>query len=64
MVILCVFHMWLYELCGCIAAIDLKRDMAVYEGACKNGKVELMLTISDENFVDMATGKLDGQQVR
>lgn len=46
------------------SAIDLKRDMAVYEGPCKNGKVELMLTMSDENFMDMVAGKLDGQKVR
>ena len=37
--------------------------MAVYEGACKNGKVELMMTISDEDFMDLVTGKLDGQKV-
>ena len=49
--------------CSPCLAIDLKRDMAVYEGACKNGKVELMMTISDENFMDLVSGKLDGQKV-
>ena len=45
-------------------ALDLKHENAVYEGACRKGKVDLMLTTSDEDFVAMATGKLNGQKVK
>ena len=44
-------------------ALDFKNENTVYEGKCKKGKVDLMLTTSDDDFVAMATGKLNGQKV-
>ena len=61
---ICIMYVAVVSIdCSLCLAIDLKRDKAVYEGVCKNGKVELMMTISDENFMDLVSGKLDGQKV-
>lgn len=40
--------------------MDLKSG-CVYEGAPKDCKPNTTLTVSDEDFVDMATGKLNPQ---
>ena len=47
-----------------LTAIDLKTGGdAVYNGDPRNGSASCTLTISDENFIAFAAGKLSGQQV-
>lgn len=47
-----------------ITAVDLKTPPgAVYAGEAKTGKPGVTLTLSDDDLVEMATGKLDGQKV-
>ncbi|ORZ41089.1 SCP2 sterol-binding domain-containing protein [Catenaria anguillulae PL171] len=43
--------------------LDLKNGNGdVYQGAYKNGKPEIAITIADKDFVDLAGGKLNGQK--
>lgn len=47
-------------------AVDLRKDSsaAVYHGQPRHGmKPDCTVTISDSDFVDMATGKLNGSKV-
>lgn len=47
-----------------VSAVDLKSGSgAVYAGEPKEGKPGVTLTISDDDLVDLASGKLDGQKV-
>lgn len=41
-------------------AMDLKKA-AVYEGGPKDGKPNTTLTVSDEDFIELASGKLNPQ---
>lgn len=43
-----------------IVALDLKTP-AVYEGSPKSGKADTTLVISDDDMVDLSTGKLNPQ---
>ena len=46
------------------SAVDLKNPPgAIYRGTPRNEKAGCTLTLSDELFVDMASGKITGQQV-
>ena len=45
-------------------AVDLKSAPgAIYQGEPKQGKPGVTLTISDDDLLAMAAGKLDGQKV-
>ena len=41
----------------------MKGEASVYPGTPKNGKADCTMTISDDDFVDLVSGKLNGQQV-
>ncbi|KAG8830017.1 hypothetical protein FRC17_005586 [Serendipita sp. 399] len=41
--------------------IDLKKDGTIYKGPAK-GKADVTIIVSDETFVQLAEGKLDGQK--
>ena len=44
--------------------VDLKKGNGeIYEGILKSGKADCTITVSDDNFMDLVAGKLDGQQV-
>lgn len=43
-----------------VLAMDLK-NAKIYEGSPKEGKPNTTLTVSDDDFVDMALGKLNPQ---
>lgn len=52
-------------MCLCVA-VDLRKDSsaAVYHGQPRHSmKPDCTVTVSDGDFVDMATGKLDGSKV-
>ena len=40
-----------------------KGNAELYEGEVRSGKADLTMTMEDEDFVNMVTGKLDGQKV-
>ena len=42
--------------------MDMKAN-EVYKGKPRSGKAECILTLSDDTFIDMVSGKLDGQKV-
>ena len=44
-----------------VETIDLKKEGAVYEGKAK-GKADVIITLSDDTFMDLAEGKLNGQK--
>ena len=53
-------------MCVCVA-VDLRKDSsaAVYHGQPRPGvKPDCTMTMSDGDFVDLATGKLDGNKVQ
>ncbi|KAG8800851.1 hypothetical protein FRC16_001920 [Serendipita sp. 398] len=41
--------------------IDLKKEGTIYKGPAK-GKADVTIILSDETFVQLAEGKLDGQK--
>lgn len=41
--------------------IDLKKNAEAYEGKAK-GKADVTINLSDDTFVDLADGKLNGQK--
>jgi len=41
--------------------IDLKKEGTVYKGPAK-GKADVTIILSDDTFVDLAEGRLDGQK--
>ena len=48
---------------SCVA-LDMKKGNAeLYEGEVKSGRADLTMTMEDGDFVNMVTGKLDGQKV-
>jgi len=48
----------------CLPAADMKTgEGAIYEGAPKNVKADCTIVISDDDMVDLVSGKLNGQQV-
>ena len=54
----------LYDFYDLSTAVDLKNGAgAVYPGEPKEGKPGCTLTLSEENFIQLALGKLSGQQV-
>ena len=45
-------------------ALNLKGNFPTVEnGAPKTGKADCTMTMSDETFMDLSAGKLDGQKV-
>lgn len=44
--------------------MDCKGKGEVYEGEPKRGKSDLTITLAEETFMDMVSGKLNGQQVK
>ncbi|EDP42781.1 hypothetical protein MGL_2981 [Malassezia globosa CBS 7966] len=44
-----------------VQTIDLKKDVAVYEGKAK-GKADCVINVSDDTFSDLGEGKLNGQK--
>ena len=48
----------------CFTATDMKNgDGNMYRGKPKSGKADCTLVISDEDVIDLASGKLNGQTV-
>ncbi len=48
-----------------IAAVDMKGgNAAVYQGEPKQGKAGVTMTCSEDLFIKMASGEVNGQQVR
>ncbi|UZJ56177.1 hypothetical protein CBS101457_005497 [Exobasidium rhododendri] len=46
-----------------VYTIDLKKNAVAYEGPVKKGtKADVTINTSDDTFVDMADGKLNGQK--
>ncbi|KAJ3346731.1 hypothetical protein GGF32_007375 [Allomyces javanicus] len=44
--------------------LDLKNASGdVYQGACKTGKADATITIADQDFVSLASGKANGQKL-
>lgn len=41
-----------------------KGGKGVYRGTASGNKAECTITVSDDDFVGLATGRLNGQQVR
>ena len=50
----------------CVAAVNLtKKDTGIYQGPPRDGtKADCILTLTDENLVGLASGKLNGTEVR
>ncbi|WFD34420.1 hypothetical protein MCUN1_001261 [Malassezia cuniculi] len=44
-----------------IETIDLKKEVAVYEGKAKT-KADVIINLGDDTFLDLAEGKLNGQK--
>ncbi|KAL4400793.1 hypothetical protein ACI68E_002113 [Malassezia pachydermatis] len=44
-----------------VQTIDLKKDVATYEGKAK-GKADCIITLADDTFADLADGKVNGQK--
>ncbi|WFD30388.1 hypothetical protein MSPP1_001407 [Malassezia sp. CBS 17886] len=44
-----------------VETIDLKKDVGTYEGPAK-GKADCIINLSDDTFVDLAEGKVNGQK--
>jgi len=45
--------------------VDLKNNKSggeIYQGEVRSGKADCILTLSDDDFMDMVAGKLDGQK--
>ena len=59
----CLCFFCLQRFCFFVA-VDLKSAPgAIYQGEPKQGKPGVTLTISDDDLLAMAAGKLDGQKV-
>lgn len=61
------FHLRVYgAFFICLTAIDMKSPKAgeVYQGQPRTGKADCTITIADENFMSLVTGKLAPQQVK
>ena len=44
--------------------MDLKnKNGEIYEGPVNSGKADCTITVSDDDYMDMVAGKLDGQKV-
>eukprot|EP00731_Ephydatia_muelleri_P016889 Em0009g1313a len=58
-----VLRCTVYVVLRCSESVDLKNPPgAIYRGTPRNEKAGCTLTLSDELFVDMASGKITGQQ--